>query len=112
MQTVGPPKDAWGNLAPGAEESQQLAQDEGITDERPMAEEDIQAHVDQILNEQPKLKNDSLNLKYTKEGRKELLTTQEYNKYMQRLNEEQRLVVMYHRKWCKETVIALKQNKQ
>ena len=30
---------------------------------------------------------------------------------MQHLNEEQRLVVMYHRKWCKETVIALKQNK-
>ena len=111
LQTVGPPEDAWGNLAPGAEESQQLAQDEGITDERPMAEEDIQAHIDQIVNEQPKSKNDSLNLKYTKEARKELLTTQEYNKYMQHLNEEQRLVVMYHRKWCKETVIALKQNK-
>ena len=33
LQTVGPPQDTWGNLAPGAEESQQLAQDEGITDE-------------------------------------------------------------------------------
>ena len=30
---------------------------------------------------------------------------------MQHLNEEQRLVMMYHKKWCKETVIALKQNK-
>ena len=70
MQTVGPPEDAWGNLAPGAEESQQLAQDEGITDEQPMVEEDIQAHIDQILNEQPKSKNNSLNLKYTRKAEK------------------------------------------
>ena len=111
LQTLGPPEDAWGNLAPGAEESQQTAQDEGITDERPMAEEDIQVHIDHIMNEQPQSKNDSLNLKYTKEARKELLSTQEYNKYMRHLNEEQKIVVMYHRKWCKETVIALKQNK-
>ena len=30
---------------------------------------------------------------------------------MQQLNKEQKMVVMYHRKWCKETVLALKQNK-
>ena len=111
LQTLGPSEDAWGNLAPGAEESQQTAQDEGITDERPMAADDIQVYIDHIMNEQPQSKNDSLNLKYTKEARKELLSTQEYNKYMRHLNEEQKIVVMYHRKWCKETVIALKQNK-
>ena len=33
LQTVGPPEDAWDNIAPGAEESQQAAQHEGITDE-------------------------------------------------------------------------------
>ena len=111
LQTVGPPQDAWDNLAPRTEESQQAAQEEGITDEQPMAEEDIQTHIDQIVNEQQQSKNDSLNLKYTKEARKKLLTTVEYNKYMQQLNEEQKIVVMYHRKWCKETVLALKQNK-
>ena len=111
LQTVGPPEDAWDNLAPGTEESQQVAHQEGITDERPMAEEDIQAHIKQIVNEQQPSKNDSLSLKYTKEARKELLTTQQYNKYMQHLNEDQKLVVMYHRKWCKEAVVALKENK-
>ena len=108
LQAVGPPEDAWDSLAPGAEESQQVAQQQGIADERPMAEEDIQAHIDQIVNEQPQSKNDSLSLKYTKEARKELLTTEEYNKYMQHLNEEQKVVIMYHRKWCKEAVVALK----
>ena len=111
LQTVGPPEDAWDSLAPGTEESQHAAQQEGITDERPMTEEDIQTHIEQIINEQPQSKNDSLSLKYTKEARKELLTTKKYNKYMQHLNEEQKVVVMYHRKWCKETVIELKQNK-
>ena len=111
LQTVGPPQDAWDNLAPGTEELEQAAQDEGNTDERPMAEEDIQTHINQIINERPQSKNDSLNLKYTKEARKELLTNQQYNRYMKQLNEEQKTVVMYHRKWCKETVLALKQNK-
>ena len=111
LQTVGPPEDAWDSLAPGTEESQHAAQQEGITDERPMAQEDIQTHIKQIINEQPQSKNDSLSLKYTKEARKEILTAKKYNKYMQHLNEEQKVVVMYHRKWCKETVIALKQNK-
>ena len=111
LQTVGPPEDAWDSLAPGTEESQHATQQEGITDERPMTEEDIQTHIEQIINEQPQSKNDSLSLKYTKEARKVLLTTKKYNKYMQHLNEEQKVVVMYQRKWCKETVIALKQNK-
>ena len=95
-------------MTPAAEESQQAAQDEGNTDERPMAEKDIQDHINQIINERLQSKNNSLNLKYTKEARKELLTNQQYNRYMQHLNEQQKLVVMYHRKWWKETVLALK----
>ena len=48
-----PPQAAWDNLAPGAEEAQELAQDEGVSDECPMAEEDIQAHINQIVKELP-----------------------------------------------------------
>ena len=90
LQTVGSPQDAWDNLAPGTEELEQAAQDEGNTDERPMAEEDIQTHINQIINERPQSKNDSLNLKYMKEARKELLTNKQYNRYMKQLNEEQK----------------------
>ena len=111
LQDAGPPQAAWDNLAPSAEEAQKLAQDEGVSDECPMAEEDIQAHINQIVKEVPQSQNELLSLKYTKEARKELLSTQEYNKCMQQLNKEQKMMVMYHRKWCKETVLALKQNK-
>ena len=51
LQAAGPPQAAWDNIAPGAEDEQQLAHEEGISDERPMAEEDIQHHVNQILND-------------------------------------------------------------
>ena len=48
---MGPPQDAWDNLVPGTEELEQAAQDKGNTDECPMAEEDIQTHINQIINE-------------------------------------------------------------
>ena len=106
LQVAGPPQAVWDNLAPD-----ELAHDEGVSDEHPMAEEDIQAHIDQIVKELLQSQNESLSLKYTKEARKGMLSTQEYNKCMQQLNKEQKIIVMYHRKWCKETVHALEQNK-
>ena len=41
LQDAGSPQAAWDNLEPSAEEAQKLGQDEGVSDERPMAEEDI-----------------------------------------------------------------------
>ena len=111
LQAAGPPQAAWDNIAPGAEEAEELAHQEGISDECPMAEEDIQHHINQIVNDQPQSHNESLNTKYTKEARKELLSPREYNKCMHQLNTDQKTMVMYHRKWCKETVITLKQHK-
>ena len=111
LQVAGPPQAAWDNIAPGAEEAQEMAHQEGISNERPMAEEDIQHHINQIVNDRPQSHNESLNTKYTKEARKELLGPREYNKCMRQLNSEKKTMVMYHRNWCKETVIALKQHK-
>ena len=111
LQAAGAPQAAWENIAPGAEEAEEMAHQEGISDERPMAEEDIQHHINQIVNDRPQSHNESLNTKYAKEARKELLSSREYNKCMWQLNTEQKTMVMYHRKWCKETVIALKQHK-
>ena len=53
-----------------------------------------------------------MHLKYTKEANKHILSNEEYNKCMQQLNREQKEVVMFHRKWCKDTVYALKQNQE
>ena len=53
-----------------------------------------------------------MQLKYTKEANKHILTNSEYNKCMQSLNKEQKEVVMYHRKWSKDTVYALNHNQE
>ena len=53
LQAAGPPQAAWDNIAPGAEEAEELAHQEGISDEHPMAEEDIQQHINQIVNDRP-----------------------------------------------------------
>ena len=77
LQVAGPPQAALDNIAPGAEEAQELAHQEGISNECPMAEEDIQHHINQIVNDRPQSHNKSLNTKYTKEARKELLSPRE-----------------------------------
>ena len=82
LQAAGPPQAVWDNIAPGAEEADKLTHQEGISDECPMAEEDIQHHINQIVNDQSQSHNESLNTKYTKEARKELLSPHEYNKCM------------------------------
>ena len=89
LQVAGPPQAAWDNIAPGAEDEQQLACKEVISDECLMVEEDIQHHINQILNASPPSHSESLNIKYIKEARKELLSTCEYNKCMWQLNTEQ-----------------------
>ena len=111
LQAVGPPQVAWDDIAPGSEEAQEIAQEEGTSDECPMAEQDIQDTIEQITKEPTISRNESMNLKYTKEASKELLSAKEYNRCMQLLNKEQNEMVMYHRKWCKETVLAIKYNK-
>ena len=35
----------------------------------------------------------------------------QYRQYLRELNEQQRSIVMFHRNWCKQTVIALKEGK-
>ena len=73
-----------------------------------MDQEDIQANIDHIIREPRSSRNESLTSKYTKESNKHMLSNNEYNKYMQLLNNKQKEMVMYHRNWCKETVTALK----
>ena len=82
LQAAGTPQAAWDNIAPGAEEAEEMAHQEDISNEHPMAEEDIQHHINKIVNDQPQSHNESLNTKYTKEARKELLSPNEYNKCM------------------------------
>ena len=112
LQAVGPPQAAWDDIAPGAEEAPEAAEEEGTSDECPMAEEDIQANIKHIVKDPKPTRHETMQLKYTKEANKHVLTNNEYHKCMESLNKEQKEVVMHQRKWCKDTVYALNHNQE
>ena len=70
LQAAGPPQAVWDNIAPGAEEAEELAHQEGISDECPMAEEDIQHHINQIVNDQPPITQQIIKYKVHKRSQK------------------------------------------
>ena len=51
-----------------------------------------------------------LHARYTAEASKSLLSPPEYREMMRSLNEKQREVMIHHRQWCKDNVLALKKN--
>ena len=50
----------------------------------------------------------NLQARFESAANKEEIPANEYRRLLQGLNEKQRGMVMYHRNWCKKTVIALK----
>ena len=49
LQRNGNPQSAWDLLAPGTEDAEEAANQEGPTNEREMDPEDIQANIDSII---------------------------------------------------------------
>ena len=49
LQNNGNPQSAWDLLAPGTEDAEEAANQEGPTNEREMDPEDIQANIDSIV---------------------------------------------------------------
>ncbi len=115
LQQNGPPEHAWEDLAPGTEEGEAAAEEEGIIDERPMTEEDIANNADiteiKKHNKPSGSRSDRLHKMFTKEACKDILSNQEYNRCFRMLNKKQKELVLYHRKWCKEVVLCHKQGK-
>ena len=100
----------WDILAPGAEHVNLQDRNEELNVERNIEQEDVDAnaHLFQGQNENAH----DLISRYEIEERREVLSPAEYRKMMRSLNDEQRQVVFYHRKWCKESVQAIKDGRK
>ncbi len=113
LQQHGPPEHAWEDVAPGTEEQEAAAEEEGTTEERPLDDEDIEANANLFKkgqqNNEPR--SERLHNLFTKEANKDILTPQQYNQFFRMLNKEQKQIIMYHRRWCKEVVVCHKQGK-
>ena len=87
---------AWDQVAPGAAEQQAHAEEKEV---RNIEQEDLDANA---LFQQLRA------AKVTVETNRELIPLDKYCELMRGLNTKQRQAVNFHRKWCKNAVIAIK----
>ena len=105
------PQHAWDKLAPSTEHNRGLDSNEGQELERDLEQEDIDDNTALFNNPTGEsTRTGPAELAYRFEGaaNKEIISPDEYRFLMRGLNEKQRQIVMYHRKWCKQTILALK----
>ena len=100
----GPPRHAWDQVAPGAAEEQARDEVEGVVEERHIEQEDLDANA----NLQQDRGNASLLQCFTAESNRELMSPEEYRSALRGLNNKQRLMVKFHRAWCKKALVALR----
>ena len=110
LETIGPPEHAWDRIAPGLENDLAQQRQEGVQEERNMDEADLEENVD--IADRNKAQQSELHARFTKECSKQLMSSETYRSMMRSLNNEQRCVLDIHRKWCKNSIIALKNNRQ
>ena len=109
LQENGPPDDAWNNVAPNVEFQETEDRNEGEVVERDNPQED---GINVDLEQEQAPARSELHQRFSAELNKSIMTRAEYCEMMRQLNKEQREAVFFHRKWCKETIVALKNNEK
>ena len=94
----------WADIAPNTEEGRSRALEEGEEQLTEVAPEDLQDHANVFDSSV----SHGLQARFESAANKEEIPANEYRQLLRGLNEKQRGIVMYHRNWCKKTVIALK----
>ena len=106
----GPPEHAWANIAPETEHRRLIDEVEGTEVLRDMEQEDLDANAAMFQNPRS-VHPGEISARYDAQLRKDILQPKEYRSMVRNLNVKQREVVFYHRRWCKDTVHAIKMNK-
>ncbi|XP_071956833.1 uncharacterized protein [Antedon mediterranea] len=104
----GPPQHVWDLLAPGAEHANLEDQGQGFSVERNLQQEDLDANTELFQRAENTSNSRDISYRYELEENREILSPSQYRHMMRTLNTKQRQVVLYHRKWCKTAVSALK----
>ena len=106
-----PPEHVWNLVAPGAEYTNVLDQNEGVQVEIDVENEDLDANASMFQGTQHDSATDLASC-YSIEEHRKFMSAKKYREIMRSLNLKQRQIVFYHRKWCKNAVIYLKEGKK
>ena len=102
----GPPEHLWSQIAPGTEEARAQALAEGSQILTDVSQEDLRDNAQLMTNT-----TTSLHARFESSSNSQEIAADEYRMLLRKLNDKQRAMVMFHRQWCKNAVIALKQGK-
>ena len=102
----GPPEHLWSNIAPSTEESRAQSMAEGVEQLTELSQQDWRDN-QAILTSGAS----ALHVRFEGASNCQEIPADLYRQYLRELNEQQRSIVMFHRDWCKQTVIALKEGK-
>ena len=99
----GPPQHAWDQVAAGAAEQEAQAEVEGAEEIKRIEQEDLDANAALIQQQQTTPLQ-----RFAMETNRERIPPDKYRELMRGLNTKQRQAVNFHRRWCKDAVIAMK----
>ena len=121
MAENGPPEILWDSIAPGTEQENAAAADDDTVMIRNIDDDDNEINDLDVAGPSARntsndstdsRKDNSLGSLYAKEARKNVMCNAEYRSNMRQLNEQQREIVMYNRRWCKQYVHSMRSGKQ
>ena len=108
LDEQGPPQHAWDLLGRGNDDDDDGGAAVIERDGGPAAEENIDVTTRNDRRNQEETHTPEFAARYVAEANRALMSTEEYLTAMRCLNQQQRELIMHHRKWCKETILASK----
>ena len=107
LNDYGPPLHAFDKVAPNAEQQRLEDEVEGFVEERHLDQQDLDENEKLIQGRSDR----GVSHRFDTQVDTNILSSDDYCKKMQQLNEKQRKIVGYHRNWCKSVVEAVKHKK-
>ena len=107
LSDSGPPQHAWDQLAPGTEANQALDRAEGTQSLTEVSDQDLVDNANLFTSST----TSTIHTRYESAANSQEIPPDEYRKLFRGLNTKQKQIVMFHRNWCKQAVVALKQGK-
>ena len=102
----------WDSVCPSTQQLEGDATLEGSVTIRNLDEETIQEEQSSSNATGVDTTSNTLGKLFTVEAHKHGLSTHQYKQMFRSLNEEQRNIVMFNRKWCKDSIVAIREGKQ
>ena len=110
IDEIDHPEHIWAEIAPNTEDSELRTLQQNIEALTEMVQQDLDDNT--TVLHQSATPGSTLALRYEANAKKNEISSAEYCKLLQNLNDKQQQMIMYHRKWCKEAVTSLHNGSQ